>query len=61
MTFSIEQLGEVDRIIGQWCVARVPPTIKNQIENLLAAPNRQMGSLQTLTQRQKSHGRPGHH
>ena len=33
MTFSIEQLGEIDSVIGQWCVRRVPPEIKNQIEN----------------------------
>ena len=33
MTFSIEQLGEIDRIIGQWCVLKVPPDIKNQIDH----------------------------
>jgi hypothetical protein len=33
MTFSIEQLGEIDRIIGQWCVLKVPPEIKNQIDH----------------------------
>ncbi|MEY3698353.1 MAG: hypothetical protein RL631_1006 [Pseudomonadota bacterium] len=27
MTFSIEQLGEIDKVIGQWCVARVPPEL----------------------------------
>jgi hypothetical protein len=24
MTFSIEQLGEIDNVVGKWCVARVP-------------------------------------
>ena len=33
MAFSIEQLGEIDSVIGQWCVARVPPAIKNQIDH----------------------------
>ena len=33
MTFSIEELGQIDSVIGQWCVARVPPEIKNQIDH----------------------------
>ena len=33
MTFSIEQLGEIDKVIGQWCVARVPPELKSQIDH----------------------------
>ena len=33
MTFSIEQLGEVDNVIGKWCVARVPPELKSQIDH----------------------------
>ena len=33
MTFSIEQLGEIDSIIGLWCVRRVAPEIKNQIDH----------------------------
>ena len=33
MAFSIEQLGEIDSVIGQWCVLRVPPKLKNQIDH----------------------------
>lgn len=33
MTFSIEQLGEIDKVIGQWCLARVPPELKSQIDH----------------------------
>ena len=34
MTFSIEQLGEIDNVVGKWCVARVPPELKSQIDLL---------------------------
>ena len=33
MAFSIEQLGEIDKVIGQWCVSRVPPELKSQIDH----------------------------
>ena len=33
MAFSIEQLGEIDKVIGQWCVARVSPELKSQIDH----------------------------
>ena len=33
MTFSIEQLGEIDNVVGKWCVARVPPELKSQIDH----------------------------
>ena len=33
MAFSIEQLGEIDSVIGQWCVLRVPPKLKNEIDH----------------------------
>ena len=35
MTFSIEQLGEIDNVVGKWCVARVPPELKSQIDQVL--------------------------
>ena len=33
MALSIETLGEIDRLIGQWCLDRVPAPIKNQLDN----------------------------
>ena len=33
MAFSIEQLGEIDSVIGQWCVLRVPSKLKKQIDH----------------------------
>ena len=33
MAFSIEQLGEIDSVIGQWCIAKVPPNLKRQIDH----------------------------
>ena len=32
MPLSIEQLGEVDNVIGHWCLARVQPEIKSQLD-----------------------------
>jgi len=34
MTFSIQQLGEIDNVVGKWCVARLPPELKSQIDLL---------------------------
>ena len=31
MTFSIEPLVEIDKVIGQWCLAGVPSELKSQI------------------------------
>jgi hypothetical protein len=33
VTFSIEKLGEIDSVIGNWCIARVPPEIKNEVDH----------------------------
>lgn len=33
MAFSIEQLGEIDNVIGQWCLSKVPPKLKSQIDH----------------------------
>jgi len=29
---SIEDLGEVDRVVGQWCLKQVPVEIKHQVD-----------------------------
>ena len=34
MTFSMQQLGEIDNVVGKWCVARLPPELKSQIDLL---------------------------
>lgn len=33
MAFSIQNIGEIDRIVGRWCLEQVPPEIKNQIDH----------------------------
>ena len=33
MALSIEQLGEIDRVIGEWCLHRVPPNLKRDIDH----------------------------
>lgn len=33
MTFSTEELGVIDNIIGQWCLTRVPPKLKSKIDH----------------------------
>lgn len=33
MALSIEDLGEIDLIIGQWCLEKVPPELKHQIDH----------------------------
>ena len=32
MAFSIEQLGEIDDVVGQWCLNKVPPHLKRQVD-----------------------------
>ena len=32
MTLSIEDLGGIDEIIGQWCVRKVPPELKKSVD-----------------------------
>lgn len=32
MAFSIEDLGDIDLTIGQWCLHKVPPELKRQID-----------------------------
>lgn len=32
MAFSIEDLGDIDLIVGQWCLAKVPPELKKQVD-----------------------------
>jgi len=33
MAFNIDDLGEIDTIIGQWCLEKVPPHLKKQIDH----------------------------
>ena len=33
MALSIETLGDIDHLIGQWCINRVPPHLKDQLDN----------------------------
>lgn len=33
MAFSIQDLGEIDRVIGQWCLYRVPMHLKKDIDH----------------------------
>jgi Protein of unknown function (DUF3024) len=33
MAFSIEVLGEIDLIVGQWCLEKLPPHLKQQIDH----------------------------
>jgi len=53
MTFSIEQLGEIDNIVDKWCVARVPPELKSQIDHDY---DRQVGTLCACAHCQAPHG-----
>jgi len=32
MAFNIQALGEIDTIVGQWCLCKVPPHLKQQID-----------------------------
>ncbi len=33
MAFTIEDLGDIDLIVGQWCLEKVPPHLKQQIDH----------------------------
>ena len=33
MAFSIEDLGHIDLIVGQWCLQKVPPHLKQQVDH----------------------------
>jgi len=33
MAFSIEDLGDIDLTIGQWCLDKVPPELKKQVDH----------------------------
>ena len=33
MAFSIDHLGDIDHIVGQWCLEKVPPELKKQIDH----------------------------
>lgn len=33
MAFSIEDIGDIDHIVGQWCLEKIPPELKNQINH----------------------------
>lgn len=32
MALSIEEIGEIDHVIGEWCLKKVPPAIKAQVD-----------------------------
>ena len=32
MSLSIEDLGDVDRVVGQWCLKQVPAPMKNKVD-----------------------------
>jgi len=33
MAFSIKDLGDIDLIVGQWCLNKVPPHIKRHVDH----------------------------
>ena len=33
MALSIENLGEIDLTVGQWCLEKVPPHLKRQVDH----------------------------
>jgi len=33
MAFSIEEIGEIDHLVGDWCVQRVPAELKSKIDH----------------------------
>ncbi len=33
MAFSIEELGKIDHLVGDWCLSRVPPEIKKDLDH----------------------------
>lgn len=32
MAFTTEELGNIDIVVGQWCLQKVPPQLKNKID-----------------------------
>jgi hypothetical protein len=32
MAFSFEEIGKIDHIVGDWCIHRVPPEVKRQLD-----------------------------
>jgi hypothetical protein len=32
MSLSLEAIGEIDHIVGQWCLNRVPPPLKHKLD-----------------------------
>jgi hypothetical protein len=32
MSLAIETLGEIDRVVGQWCLNKAPVEIKHQVD-----------------------------
>jgi len=33
MAFSIEEIGRIDHLVGDWCIRRAPPEIKKQLDH----------------------------
>lgn len=33
MAFSIEDLGDIDLTVGPWCLHKVPPELKKQVDH----------------------------
>ena len=33
MAFSIQEIGRIDHIVGDWCIRRVPPEIKKTLDH----------------------------
>ncbi len=33
MAFSIEEIGRIDHLVGDWCLSRVPPEIKSKLDH----------------------------
>ena len=33
MAFSIEEIGRIDHLVGNWCIQRVPPELKSKIDH----------------------------
>lgn len=32
MALNIDQLGDIDHVIGHWCLAKVPPNLKTEVD-----------------------------
>jgi len=32
MALSLEQIGEIDQVVGDWCLARVPAHLKQSVD-----------------------------